>query len=194
MRHRTPWIVGTCAAAAWGIRIRAGHWSVRDALAVAVVPALQPFTEWTVHKHLLHMRPFALGRLRVDMHAAREHRRHHDDPKAFELIFIPVPDLFALSVLLAGALFSTLPVRTALSAFASAMTMLLGYEWTHYLIHTPYKPRHAHYRRTSRAHLLHHYRNEHYWMGITTDFADRLFGTAPRRSDVPLSPTARSVL
>ena len=71
--------------------------------------------------------------------------------------------------------------------------MLLTYEWTHHLIHSSYRPRHRYYRSIWRAHRLHHYRNEHYWFGVTVNLADHVLRTFPARDEVPLSPTARSL-
>jgi len=74
-----------------------------------------------------------------------------------------------------------------------ALGMLLTYEWTHPLIHSAYRPRHRYFRSIERAHRLHHFRNEHYWFGVTVNAADHLLGTFPAREDVPLSPTARDL-
>lgn len=193
LHHSTPWLIGATVVAAWGTRLALGAWSVRDLAPVVVILVLQPFTEWTIHTYLLHMRPFRMGTRRIELPAAREHRRHHGDPKAFEPIFIPHLDLLLAFGLGLTALLALLPVTTAVTTFAFAATMTLVYEWTHYLIHTPYRPRHGYYRRIARGHRLHHYRNERYWMGVTVDLADRLLGTAPGRSDVPRSETARTL-
>ncbi|NED61599.1 sterol desaturase family protein, partial [Streptomyces sp. SID10244] len=68
------------------------------------------------------------------------------------------------------------------------------YEWTHYLIHTDYRPRSRLYRATWRNHRFHHYRNEHYWFTVTTSgTADRLLRTYPDPASVPTSPTAKNL-
>lgn len=191
--HSMPWIIGAAVLVAWSVRVALGGWSIHDLIPILVVLASQPFTEWAIHTYVLHLRPLRIGGRRIELPAAREHRRHHGDPKAFEPIFIPHLDLFVASGLTLAALLALLPVRTAVTAFAFASTMTFVYEWTHYLIHTPYRPRHAYYRRIARGHRLHHYRNEHFWMGVTVDLADHVLGTAPRRSDVPRSETARTL-
>jgi sterol desaturase/sphingolipid hydroxylase (fatty acid hydroxylase superfamily) len=84
-------------------------------------------------------------------------------------------------------------LRPALTGIATAYAMLTTYEWTHFLIHSPYRPRHRPYRTIWRAHRLHHFRNEHYWFGVTVHLADRVLRTYPEREDVPLSPTARTL-
>jgi sterol desaturase/sphingolipid hydroxylase (fatty acid hydroxylase superfamily) len=76
---------------------------------------------------------------------------------------------------------------------ASSMLMLLGYEWTHFLIHSAYRPKRALCRGIWRAHRLHHYRNERFWFGVTVHLADRVLRTYPAREAVPPSATARTL-
>jgi sterol desaturase/sphingolipid hydroxylase (fatty acid hydroxylase superfamily) len=72
--------------------------------------------------------------------------------------------------------------------------VLVGaYEWIHFLIHTGHRPRSRYYRSIWRNHLLHHYKNEHYWHGITNTVSDRLLGTYRDQAEVPRSPTARTL-
>jgi sterol desaturase/sphingolipid hydroxylase (fatty acid hydroxylase superfamily) len=73
-------------------------------------------------------------------------------------------------------------------------TIGLGYEWAHYLIHTDYKPKRAAYKAIWRSHRLHHFKNENYWLTVTTTgTADRLFGTFPDPATVATSPTAKNL-
>ena len=44
-----------------------------------------------------------------------------------------------------------------------------------------------------RNHRLHHFKNEHYWHGITQTLADRVLGTDPDQRDVDRSATARTL-
>ena len=77
-------------------------------------------------------------------------------------------------------------------AWACAAAGLTHYEWVHLLVHTRYRPTMRYYRRLARNHRLHHYRNEKYWLGVTSNTGDRIMGTYPRHAaDVPLSDTAR---
>jgi sterol desaturase/sphingolipid hydroxylase (fatty acid hydroxylase superfamily) len=72
--------------------------------------------------------------------------------------------------------------------------MILGaYEWTHYLIHSPHRPRSRYFRSIWRNHRLHHYKNERYWFGVTSTVGDRVIGTLPEQHDVPRSRTARTL-
>ena len=63
----------------------------------------------------------------------------------------------------------------------------------HYLVHTRYTPRSARYQRLWRNHRLHHFKNEHYWFGVTMLSADRLLRTAPDPESVERSETARTL-
>ncbi len=76
---------------------------------------------------------------------------------------------------------------------STGFLMVGVYEWTHFLIHTAHRPRSAYYRSIWRNHRLHHYKNEHYWHGITNTLSDRVLRTNPDQADVPRSPTARTL-
>ena len=67
------------------------------------------------------------------------------------------------------------------------------FEWVHYLCHTSYRPKSRWFRRRKRHHLLHHYKNEKYWLGVTMHLGDRVLGTMPDPKDVEKSPTCRSL-
>jgi sterol desaturase/sphingolipid hydroxylase (fatty acid hydroxylase superfamily) len=110
------------------------------------------------------------------------------------LLLLAVP-----AVVLAGAGIAAATIGGGLAAgpiltAALTGTVLVGlYEWTHFLIHTAHRPRSRFYRRIWRGHRLHHFKNEHYWHGITSTVADRVLGTAPDQRDVPRSRTARTL-
>ena len=74
-----------------------------------------------------------------------------------------------------------------------AYLILSVYEWCHFLIHTPYRPQGRYYRAIWRGHRLHHFKNEHYWFGVTSTVADHLLGTAPNQAEVARSGTARTL-
>ena len=125
----------------------------------------------------------------VDTLLARKHREHHVAPRDVPLVFIPWQTLIgviAANVVLPLWLFPT--TGQALTFMMTVGVMGLTYEWIHYLVHTDYKPRSRAYRAVYKHHRLHHFKNENYWMTVTTaNTADRLFGTTPtrRRAHVP---------
>jgi hypothetical protein len=190
---RSPQLIVAVLVAAVAGRVVAARWSWWDLLLPAIILAAQPFTEWLIHVFLLHFKPRQVGTRTVDPLVARKHRAHHADPKDVGLVFVPMPALLLLVGGLAAVLLPTLPLALALSALVAAYAMLLAYEWTHFLIHSSYRPRHRVYRYVWRAHRNHHFRNEHYWFGVTMHLADHVLGTFPDRAAVALSPTARTL-
>jgi sterol desaturase/sphingolipid hydroxylase (fatty acid hydroxylase superfamily) len=166
-----------------------------EALIPVALVALFPVIEWVIHVAILHWRPRSLGPVRVDSLLAREHRAHHADPRDLPLVFIPWRALVWLLPAYVGvAVFAMPTTSSAFSLLVSVYALSLGYEWTHYLIHSDYRPRSRAYRAVWRNHRLHHYKNEHYWFTVTSaGTADRLFGTYPDPAGVQRSPTARSL-
>ncbi len=69
----------------------------------------------------------------------------------------------------------------------------MRYEWCHFLSHSPYQPKSERFRRVLVAHRLHHFKNEHYWMGVTSYLGDRTLGTYPDQHSVEKSPTVRTL-
>lgn len=193
-RRPTPRLIAGFVAATTANRAVRGRLRWSDAAVGAAVVAAQPLTEFVIHTRLLHRRPTRRFGRTIDPIAARDHRAHHADPKDLELVFIPLPTLLvgfgvaAVSGIVPGA-----DKRLVASGLAVGSVLLAGYEWTHFLIHTGYQPKRAWFRSRWRTHRLHHYRNEHYWFGVTTHLADQVLGTMPERSEVPLSATARTL-
>jgi sterol desaturase/sphingolipid hydroxylase (fatty acid hydroxylase superfamily) len=194
VRHASPRILAALALGFAAARLAAGDFSPWDLAAVGAVVALWPVQEWLIHVLILHYRPRRIAGRTLDFLVPIKHREHHRDPWRLDLVFIPlqvylgVPAVLALVLWLAA---SSLP--RALSVLAVYFALALHYEWIHFLIHTRYPPRRALYRRVWRNHLLHHFKNEHYWFGVTMLGGDRLFGTAADPDRVPTSKTARTL-
>lgn len=193
VRHPSPWMIAAVFVAALVARIAVGDWQLTDALVPLIVVATFPVTEWIIHVTVLHWRPRHLGPVTIDSELARKHRAHHTDPRDTPLVFIPPKSLtLTIVALVAIGLLAFPRLGLGLTFLLTITTLGLLYEWTHYLIHTDYKPKHALYRAIWRNHRHHHYKNEHYWFTVTTSgTADRLLGTAPDPATVPTSPTAR---
>lgn len=193
VRHPSPWMIAAVFVAALAARIVVGDWQFTDALVPLIVVGTFPVTEWVIHVTVLHWRPRHLGPLTIDSELASKHRAHHTDPRDIPLVFIPTRSLtYTIIALVAIALLAFPRLGLGLTFLLTITTLGLLYEWTHYLIHTDYKPEHALYRAIWRNHRHHHYKNEHYWFTVTTSgTADRLLGTAPDPATVTTSPTAR---
>lgn len=188
-------MIAVLLAGSGAARVVVADWHWTDAVVPAVMIASFPLAEWIIHVGVLHWRPRSVGSLKVDSLLSRKHREHHRDPRNIPLIFIPwqvlcvvIPVSVLIGVFAFGRLGLGLTFLTTLGALG------LVYEWTHYLIHTDYKPKSRLYKATWRNHRFHHYKNEHYWFTVTTSgTADRLLGTDPDPESVEKSPTAKNL-
>jgi len=202
--NRSPWLIGGATIAVAGGRVALGGLTWRDGAAAAFMVVVYPFGEWAIHVHLLHLRPFRLRGRRVELATARAHREHHERPnhlglillgpiEAAGLLFLAVPTAVGLLAGLVALLGGPPPVGPLVTAVLTGYALVFTYEWTHFLIHTAYRPRSRYYRSIWHTHRLHHFKNEHYWHGITNTVGDRVFGTNPDQRDVPRSRTARTL-
>ena len=203
LRQRTPPLLGAAILGALALRIALGNFDWHDAVVAGGTIALMPVVEWLIHVYLLHSKPIRLRCREHDLLATREHRAHHLAPAELNGVLIPqyAVVLFVVQIAITVWLVS-FPIHWVLGGArlahgATGLLMsyvLLGtYEWCHFLIHTPYRPRARYYRSIWRGHRLHHYKNEHYWFGVTSTVGDRLLRTAPDQAAVPKSNTARTL-
>lgn len=197
-----PYLLGALALALVA-RVVQGQFSWRDLVMVAGLVAATPFVEWTIHVYLLHARPFTLLGRRIEMLSAREHRAHHEAPTVLEGVLIPVYAVLLFLMAIAAVNWElSFPIHLVLggprlayatTGVATSFAILSAYEWTHFLIHTPHRARSRYYKAIWRNHRLHHYKNEHYWFGVTSIVGDRVIGTSPDQRTVSRSATARSL-
>ena len=195
LRAPSPWMISSFLVAAVVARAVVGGGSAWELAIPVTLVALFPVIEWLIHVGILHWRPRRVGPVAVDSLLARKHREHHADPREIPLVFIPWQALcWLLPAYVVVALLAMPSLTGALTLLVSIYTLKLGYEWTHYLVHSDYRPRSAWYRSVWRNHRLHHYKNEHYWFTVTSaGTADRLFGTYPDPASVKTSPTVRAL-
>ena len=184
------------------IRLVAGDWAIADlAVAIGIVTVIGP-VEWIIHLVLLHASPDAWT-TRV-LGTSTGHRQHHIDPPAIDFLLLRRIDALVFGGLLGvlaaigsipfAIVFGGSTVATALTAVVVALVALAHYEWTHLLVHTAYRPRSRYYARLARNHRRHHYRNERYWLGVTSNLGDRIMRTLPKSDEsVPRSETARTL-
>lgn len=199
-------LAGTLAVVA-ARRARLGGWRAQDLVVAGAVVGLHPFAEWAVHVYILHGpsrrarrraggspgEEMSGGGLPGEGFSARKHREHHENPQDIDLVLLPKVTVAGLAAAAAMPAWVAPDRRRGATGAAASLLGLLAYEWIHFLIHSPYRPRGAVYRARWRAHRLHHYRNENYWFGVVGTVADRVLGTAPAKGDVPLSGTAKSL-
>jgi hypothetical protein len=193
-RYGSPRIILLVAVGAVVARLVMQSWSLGDLLVCVGILAVEPFVEWVIHVFLLHFKPRSLLGRRIDPLFAKRHRMHHRDPRNIPLVFVPLPVLFAFLAILFAIAWFAFPTRAlTMTAFSTFTSFLFGYEWTHFLIHSPYVPRSRIFRTVWRAHILHHYKNEKYWFGVTNPIADHVLRTHPAKEQVESSPTARTL-
>jgi hypothetical protein len=195
--NRSPKIIAAAIVAAAALRIALGGFTLRDAVAAAGMLFVYPFGEWAIHVYLLHLKPFRFHGRRVELATAKAHREHHERPNHLGLILLAPLEAAALLLLAVPAVLAVfaifLPLRALVTAAFAGYVLIGVYEWTHFLIHTAYRPRSAAYKAVWRNHRLHHFKNEHYWHGITNTLADHVLRTAPDQKEVPRSTTARTL-
>lgn len=157
---------------------------------------LSPFIEYFSHQYFLHFpmpknkEKFKLLRIYLD----HIHYRHHQDPKDLNFIFaqiwLTLPVLFfdlGVVYLITRSVEITSVIITAIVFY------YLLYEWTHFLAHSSYAPKNRYSSYMKKYHLLHHYKNENYWYGITSPIGDHLFGKYRDPDLVEKSPTVKTL-
>ncbi len=204
----SPRILSSLVVVGLAIRVAIGRWGWADVAVVALTIIAVGFVEWYLHRFVLHAAPDAW--MSRTLGTGNGHREHHLDPPELDWLLLRAIDAAVFAVMIAA--FTSLwaiPVvwlfaqvftveavaAPVITAIVAAHLALAHYEWTHLLAHTRYRPRTRFYRRLSMNHRLHHFRNERYWLGITSNLGDRVLGTYPAtKNDVPLSDTARTLL
>lgn len=193
IRYPSPRLLLALLAIGVVARIAIGQWSWWDLLVVAIMVAAQPFVEWLIHTFILHFRPREVGAVTVDLHLAKKHRLHHRDPKRIDAVFIPLRPLLIGLPIYVAIIWLVFPLPIAATIFVTQLVIGNVYEWTHFYVHSGCKPKNRYAAYIERAHRLHHYRNEKYWMGVTNHLGDHVLGTFPDKDDVPVSPTAKTL-
>lgn len=184
------------------VRLLVGGFGRGDLIAIAATIAMTGTVEWIIHKYLLHAPEDSWTSRRLGTGAG--HREHHLDPTQLDWLLLRGIDA-AVFVTAFGVVTAAWSVPLMwitgssivggyLTAWTCAAFGLAHYEWVHLLVHTRYRPTTRYYRNLARNHRLHHFRNENYWLGVTSNSGDRLLRTLPaHKSDVPLSDTARTL-
>ena len=204
LRKESPWALGVGIIVLLALRALVGEVTWRDAVALAAMLAVYPFGEWAIHVYLLHAKPMRIRGREIETVAARAHRVHHGDPNDLDMVLlywwqaaflmlVAVPLTIGIGVEDRHADRGAGAARGVISAAIAGYCMVFVYEWTHFLIHTAYVPQTRAYKTIWRNHRLHHFKNEHFWHGITNNLSDRVLGTNPDQRDVVKSDTARTL-
>jgi hypothetical protein len=147
-------------------------------------------TEYTTHRFLLHASPQSAPFVLRLQH--RLHYDHHVTPDRLDLLFLPL--WFAIPALaLYGALYFavTRSAGLTLSLLLGSVIALFFYEWVHYVAHIPFAPVTPAGRYMKKYHLLHHFKNERLWFGVTNPSMDFIGRTYLHRDEAEKSSTTR---
>lgn len=143
------------------------------------------------HRFLFHMKPPKHPLFLKFM--KRIHYDHHEFPDDLKLLFLPIwysfPQMVAVSLVVGLISNSTY----GFAMFTGLSLALLYYEWVHYVAHRPIKPKTAFGKWMKKVHLWHHFKNEHYWFGVTNPTLDYMMGTFKDEREVEKSETARKL-
>lgn len=190
----SPRILIAATSAAITLRIAHGNWSTWDLAPALVLFLIWPIQEWLIHVYILHFKPFTWRGHRIDFAVPRKHRAHHRDPGNLDILFIPMHSFAYTLPLILILWFSLAPTtELALTGLSVHFLFSLNYEWIHFLVHTRVVPKSTAYRRLWKSHRLHHFKNEHYWMGVSRLGADWMLGTTANPQTVETSPSCRDL-
>ncbi|RZF45336.1 hypothetical protein LSTR_LSTR010423 [Laodelphax striatellus] len=144
---------------------------------------LWPLVEYSIHRWLFHACPPPTSPLLITLHFGI-HGLHHKSPfDTRRLLFPPAP---ALTL----AAFAYLPLRAVLAAplatavLAGALTGFLGYDLTHYYLHTGSPSPGTRLYRLKRRHNQHHFAQFDRGYGISSSFWDHVFKTGITLKDI----------
>lgn len=160
--------------------------------ALALGAAIFFFSEYGTHRFLFHAPPASHPFVLQLQH--RLHYDHHAEPERLGLLFLPPWFVVPVFALYAAVYFliAKSPVL-ALSLLAGNLLALFYYEWVHYVAHIPFVPVTPFGKWIKKYHLLHHFKNERYWFGVTNPSMDVISGTFREKSAVARSATTRKL-
>lgn len=194
VRHASPRILIAALSMTLVARVSVGGFTLWDGVPMLGLLLYWPLNEWLIHVFILHSKPFSIAGRWFDPAVPRKHRAHHRDPWNLEILFIPLQSFLYTLPLLFALCFVLAPTPgLALTTLGTYLALALRYEWIHFVSHTLYSPRLPHVQRVVRHHRWHHFKNEHYWYGVSMTVADRLLGTSPGPEDVERSETCRTL-
>ncbi len=161
-------------------------------LAIAIGISLFYITEYTTHRFVFHGKPPKNPQLLKVF--KRLHYDHHESPTDLRLLFLPIwYGLLNMVVVWVVTFLLTRSLVVPWALITGATASLLYYEWTHFVAHRPIIPQTSWGKWMKKYHLWHHFKNEHYWFGVTNPSMDYLGSTYKSVEDVELSPTARKL-
>jgi hypothetical protein len=147
-------------------------------------------SEYTTHRFLFHAAPSTVPFVLRLQH--RLHYDHHREPARLDLLFLPL--WFVVPATATFAVVYALAVHDAALVFSLVVGSLCGllfYECVHYVAHVAYRPVTPYGRWIKKYHLLHHFKSEKRWFGVTNPAVDVIGRTYVTPEETPKSPTVR---
>lgn len=147
--------------------------------------------EYVVHRFQLHV--LAEKKWNTTAHS---HIAHHESPDDLEHIFHPLGATFGALGLYFGAVALIFQSAAAGLAFGlgSSLAMVV-YEYAHFSAHrVGVQPATPWMKYLKKYHLWHHFKNEHYWFGVTSPVMDVVMGTFKDPRATEKSPTVRTIV
>jgi 4-hydroxysphinganine ceramide fatty acyl 2-hydroxylase len=161
-------------------------------LAAIVGAAIFFISEYTTHRFFFHAPPVKTSWINKLQH--RLHYDHHIDPPKLELLFLPLWFVVPVAGLYYIVYFAIVHDAIAAVSFAfGAICALMYYEWVHYVAHIPFTPVTPFGKYVKKYHLWHHFKNEHYWYGVTNPSMDYAINTYRDVESVERSTTVREI-
>lgn len=131
--------------------------------------------EYLTHRFAFHRSTEEPGEAR--RRAFLVHGLHHEQPSDRWRLMVPPMLSFPLGLVFYTAYASIWGPSEALIPFGGTCLAYLGYDWTHYSIHTNRRARTPWGRVSRRLHMIHHYSDGTWNFGVTTPLWDLVFGT-----------------
>jgi len=128
--------------------------------------------EYLVHRYLLHEFPKLAPAL------YRGHVKHHQHPRELKYLFSPVHYdalIYSVYIPLVWLVFQRFAIVVAV--VTGSLLFQIYYQWMHFVAHRPITPRTAWGKWMKKKHLLHHYKDEYSWYGVSHPVLDFVFGT-----------------
>ncbi len=149
-------------------------------------------SEYLVHRFVYH----ALAGTRAGKSLSANHVSHHGDPESLDYLFNDPKFSVSLGVVyFLVALALTRDIGSAAVFSFGNYLALAYYEWVHFAAHRPgARPWTLWGRWMKRLHLLHHYKNERYWFGVTSPVFDVTMGTWADAESTAKSATVRTLV
>lgn len=191
-----PWVTHRLMVPKWAITVAllaAVAW-LQPAWALLLVPlgfVLWFPLEYVAHRYIFH---FFVDHEHLSV-ASEKHVSHHLEPQDPDDLFVDPSRMLWLGIPLYGIYALVMfDLGQGLALFAGTYAALVYYEYMHLLAHAPNaRPRLPWTKAMKRWHLLHHFKHEDHWYGVTTRAVDRVIGSDPDPDQVETSETVRTL-